>query len=264
MTPPRDIAEALLRAGDKLGPMAGRLTWYADVTSTNTVASTQAEHGADEGSVVAADMQTSGRGRQGRSWASPPGAGIYASVIFRPSLRVVPLMTLASGVAIADGIAAATGLETELKWPNDVYVDGRKLAGILAESSAGPRGHGAQSHVVVGFGINVLSAAMPADVAARATSIERELGRHVERGLVLAECLAALWRRYQDLESHREQAVLEAWRVRAAASLGRQIEWAHDGMIESGRMGGVDAAGALLMETPTGTIRVLSGEVRWP
>jgi BirA family biotin operon repressor/biotin-[acetyl-CoA-carboxylase] ligase len=255
MPPPTDIAEAMLRAGDRLGPMAGRLAWYADLASTNTLALTQAEHGADEGSVIAAGMQTAGRGRLGRAWVSPPGAGIYASVILRPSMRVVPLMTLASGVAIAEGIAASTGLQTELKWPNDIYAGGRKLGGILAEA--------APSHVVIGFGINVLPAALPPEVAARATSIERELGRAVDRGLVLAECLAALWARYQDLEAYRERDVLDAWRARGAASMGKPITWEHDGRVETGRATGIDAAGALLMQTDGGAVRIASGEVRW-
>lgn len=253
--PPVDIAESLLRAGDRLGPIAGRLLWYPEVGSTNDVASSLAEHGAEEGSVVVADLQTAGRGRFGRLWSSPPGAGIYASIVLRPALRVTPLVTIAAGVAIAEGIAAATGLHAALKWPNDLYVGARKLAGILAEGRAG--------HVVLGFGINVLPAAYPPEVAARATSIAGELGRHADRGLVLAECLIAVWRRYRDLAEYRERDVLDAWRVRAAPMLGKDIEWEHDGIIERGRTGGIDEAGALLMNTATGVVRIISGEVRW-
>src|SRR4051812_50008787 len=92
-----------------------------------------AARGAAEGTVVAANAQSSGRGRQGRSWASPPGAGLYVSVILHPSPVALPLLTIAAGVAIAEGVQAASGLVADLKWPNDVYVAGRKLAGILAE-----------------------------------------------------------------------------------------------------------------------------------
>jgi BirA family biotin operon repressor/biotin-[acetyl-CoA-carboxylase] ligase len=255
MGPPVDIAEALLGTAERLGPMEGRLTWHPAVTSTNTVALGLAEHGADEGSVVAAGMQTAGRGRHGRLWASPEGAGIYASVVLRPSLRVVPLLTIAAGVAVAEGVVAATGLQATLKWPNDLYAGGRKLGGILAE--------GGTTHVVLGFGINVLSATLPPDVAAHATSIERELGRPVDRGLVLAESLAAIWRRYQDLEEHRVADVLDAWRTRAAAMMGRPIEWDREGVTESGHAAGIDEAGALLMKTASSTLRIVSGEVRW-
>jgi BirA family biotin operon repressor/biotin-[acetyl-CoA-carboxylase] ligase len=109
------------------------------------------------------------------------------STIMRPAAHAVSLLTIAAGVALADGIQAATGLQPQLKWPNDVYMDGRKLAGILAE--AGTSAAGVQ-HVVVGCGVNLMPAAYPADVAARATSIETELGRPVDRGLLLVECLA--------------------------------------------------------------------------
>jgi BirA family biotin operon repressor/biotin-[acetyl-CoA-carboxylase] ligase len=253
--PPRDIAEAMLAAGPSLGPMAGRLLWLPETSSTNSIARAQAEHGADEGLVVAAGSQTAGRGRLGRTWVSPAGAGIYASVVLRPSLRVVPMLTLAAGVGIADGIAAATGLQTVLKWPNDIYAAGRKLCGILAEAAA--------AYVVVGFGINVRDAELPPDIAARSTSLSRECGRAVNRGEVLAACLAGLWRRCRDLEEHRERDVVDAWRERALPLMGRPIEWDHDGAVESGVAAGIDDYGALLMNTEGRTIRIVSGEVRW-
>jgi len=138
---PEDIAEALAGAGKRLGPFEGRLSWYEQLSSTNDLAALMAEHGAAEGCVVVAHAQTSGRGRMGRSWASPPGAGLYVSAILRPARDVTPLITIAAGVAVADGVQVATGLSPCVKWPNDVYVGPRKLAGILAE--AGGAGDGA-------------------------------------------------------------------------------------------------------------------------
>jgi BirA family biotin operon repressor/biotin-[acetyl-CoA-carboxylase] ligase len=255
MAPPREIAEALLSAGERLGPMEGRLVWHDEAESTNTIALGLAEHGADEGFVVAADRQTAGRGRRGRTWVSPAGAGIYASVVLRPSLRAAPLLTIAAGVAIAEGIATSSGLRCDLKWPNDVYANGRKLAGILAEGTAG--------RIVVGFGINVRPASMPPDVAARATSIGGELGRDVDRGPVLVECLAALWQRYQDIEARREREVLDAWRARAGGTIGRPIVWHGPEGDEHGVMAGIDDAGALLLESSGQVVRVLAGEVEW-
>jgi BirA family transcriptional regulator, biotin operon repressor / biotin---[acetyl-CoA-carboxylase] ligase len=253
---PDPFLEALLTAAERIGPMEGRITWLHEATSTNDLAKVMAERGADEGSVIVADTQTAGRGRLGRSWASPAGAGIYASVILRPSMRVAPLLTIAAGVAIAEGIGAATGLNVELKWPNDLYAGGRKLGGILAE--------GAAHFVVLGFGINVLPAAYPPDVRERATSIATELGRPADRGLVLAECLAALWARYTDLVEHRDAAVIDAWRARAAATVGKPIEWERDGIVERGTVRDVDGTGALLMATESGAvIRIVAGEVRW-
>ena len=252
---PADLADALLLTSARIGPIAGRIIWFSDIGSTNDVANVLAERGAEEGTVVAADVQHAGRGRRGRDWASPAGAGIYASVVLRPHPRIAPLLTIAAGVAIGDGIAAATGLQVQLKWPNDVYADGRKLAGILAESSG--------SHVVLGFGINVLPAAYPPDVAARATSIEREVGRPVDRGLVLAECLAALWTRRTQLMVGESATVLNDWRARAAATFGRSVEWERDGTVERGVVEGIDDAGALVVRAAAATTTIIAGEVRW-
>ena len=122
--------------------------------STNDIAIAAAEQGTPEGFVVAANAQSSGRGRLGRSWASPPGAGLYVSAILRPAPQVLPLITIAAGVAVADGIEAATGLRPCVKWPNDVYAGSRKLAGILAEAGSSAAGE----HVVVGVYGSVQSA----------------------------------------------------------------------------------------------------------
>jgi BirA family biotin operon repressor/biotin-[acetyl-CoA-carboxylase] ligase len=257
---PADINQALAVAGSRLGPFEGRLSWHEEVPSTNDLAAVMAEQGAAEGYVVAANAQTSGRGRLGRSWASPPGAGLYVSAILRPAPGVVPMITIAAGVAIADGVRAATGLSSRLKWPNDVYVGPRKLAGILAE--AGGSGAGVQ-HVIVGFGINLLTAAYPPDVAVRATSIESELGRWCDRGLVLAECLAALADRYRALQRGETETVTLAWRERAADGLGRIVEWDADGATRRGVAQDIDSRGALLVLVDGAIVRVISGEVRW-
>lgn len=257
---PEDIADALARAGSRLGPFCGRLSWHEEVPSTNDLAAVMAEHGAVEGSVVAANSQSAGRGRMGRSWASPAGAGLYVSAILRPTADVVPLITIAAGVAVADGVHAASGLSPRVKWPNDVCVGPRKLAGILAE--AGSSGHGVQ-HVILGFGINLLTAAYPPDVAARATSIESELGRPCDRGLVLSECLAALADRYGALQRGEVGAVTSAWRTRAAESLGRTVEWDADGVTRRGIAQDIDSHGALLVRVDGNVVCVISGEVRW-
>jgi BirA family biotin operon repressor/biotin-[acetyl-CoA-carboxylase] ligase len=258
-TLPEEFADPLGRAADRLGAFGRRVVWYESVPSTNTVAASLAEHGAEEGCVVVADAQSAGRGRLGRSWSSPPGAGIYASIVVRPGAAVAPLITLASGVAIAEGIQAAAGLEPEVKWPNDIYVRDRKLAGILAEAGASAAG----GHVVVGFGINVRPGSYPPDVAARATSIESELGRPVDRGLVFAECLAAMAERYRALGERRGDEMLAAWRRRARATFGRGVEWVADGDTQQGIVQDVDDSGALVVRTTRGVARVVAGEMKW-
>ena len=264
---PDDVARELALIASRLGPIASQVVWYAEVSSTNDVASALAERGAGEGCVIGAEAQTAGRGRQGREWTSPAGAGIYASVVLRPEAYMVPLLTIAAGVAVAEGIQAATGLEARVKWPNDVYVEtgrqidgGRKLAGILAEADFSG---GDPSHVVVGFGINVLPVAYPPDIAARATSLELELGRAVNRGLLLAECLAALWARYLALRRGLPSPVLAEWRRRATATFGRRVEWQSGVRRECGVAEDIDDTGALLVRTDAAIARVTSGEVRW-
>jgi BirA family biotin operon repressor/biotin-[acetyl-CoA-carboxylase] ligase len=260
MTLPDDLATALAVAGDRPGIFARQLLWYAEVGSTNDVAATRAERGDPEGTLVIADAQSSGRGRHGRAWASPAGAGLYMSTVLRPGAHAFGLLTIAAGVAVADGIQAATGLRPQLKWPNDVYIDGRKLAGILAEAGASPAG---VQHVVLGCGINLMPAAYPAEVAARATSVESELGRPVDRGLLLVECLAALHVRYRNLQSHAPKEVLARWRDRAASTFGRRVEWDVAGVTRHGVVEDIDETGALLVRDGVARARVISGEVRW-
>jgi BirA family biotin operon repressor/biotin-[acetyl-CoA-carboxylase] ligase len=255
--PPADVSEPLARAADRLGPFAQPLLWYATVPSTNDVAARLAERGAPEGCVVAANAQSAGRGRQGRAWASPPGAGLYVSTVLRPGPDAIRAVTIAAGVAVADGIEAATGLQVALKWPNDVYAGERKMAGVLAEAADG------LAHVILGIGINVMPAAYPPDVAARATSLEEELGRAVDRGLLLAECLVALAARYADLQSGRIAAVIEGWRRRAAPTLGRRVRWDAAGAVAEGVAEDIDQTGALVVRTRTGIVSVTAGEVVW-
>jgi BirA family biotin operon repressor/biotin-[acetyl-CoA-carboxylase] ligase len=257
---PEDLSTALARSGDRAGIFSRQVLWYAEVGSTNDVAGTLANRGEAEGTVIIADAQSAGRGRHGRAWASPPGAGLYMSIIMRPSAHVVSLLTITAGVALADGIEAATGLQPQLKWPNDVYMSGRKLAGILAEAGTS---HAGVQHVVVGCGINLMPAAFPPDVAARATSIESELGRAVDRGLLLAECLAALHARYLELQSYSPVGVIARWRDRAASTFGRRVEWDVAGVTKQGVAEDIDDSGALLVRDGAARARVISGEVRW-
>jgi len=251
---------ALAHAAERLGRFGREMHWFTELSSTNDLAGELAAHGAREGTVVIAESQSAGRGRLGRTWHSPPGAGLYFSVVLRPGTSILQLLTLAAGVAIASAIQAATGLAPVLKWPNDLYIGRRKLAGILAEAGAAPSGI---SHVVVGVGINLRSASYPPEVAERATSIAGELGREADRGVVLGECLAEFAARYDDLQHGRREVVLRAWRECAAPLLSRAVEWdTHDGT-RAGIAEDIDETGALMVRTDEGTMRVVSGEVRW-
>jgi len=259
-SPPPDIADALAHAASRLGGFGWPFIWFSEVTSTNDVLAMLADHGAAEGAVVAAEAQTAGRGRFGRVWHSPSMAGLYLSLLLRPASHAAPLVTIAAGVAVSEGIETATALQTSVKWPNDVNSGGRKIAGILAE--AGTSASGLQ-HVVLGCGINVMPAAYPPEIAQRATSIEGELGRHVDRGAVLAECLAAFATHYERLRNGKQSDVIDSWRRRAAPSLSRRVEWELNAVTRRGVAEDVDESGALLVRTDAGLERIISGEVRW-
>jgi len=267
---PEALVEAIARARPRLGRLASPLLYFPTIGSTNDIAVARsaralAERSASaqrpDGLVVVAGEQTAGRGRRGHTWFSPPGSGLYASVVLAPAtarvdpLRATLLLTLAAGVALAEGIHAATRLSVSLKWPNDLLVARRKLAGILAE--AGDR------LVVVGYGINVAVAAFPPELCDRATSLESELGRPVDRYHVLVETLAALSRRYEDLLDGRFDAILDAWRRHAPAASGASVTWTTMEGTQSGVTAGIDDQGALLVQVGDRVERIVSGEVIW-
>ena len=282
---PRELEEALDAVRARLGVLGTSLLYYPTVGSTNDVAAALAggSNARLEGAVVIADAQTAGRGRRGRTWFSPPGSGLYISVLLLPGRarpspeRATSLLTLAAGVAIAEGIERVTGLGPQIKWPNDVLVGRRKLAGILAEGVVADRADRSAGigHVVLGYGINVGLMSVPADLRERTTSLEAELGRAVDRAAVAAESLAALAARYDDLLTGRFDAILDAWRRRSPSSLGTRVTWAPGstagaagtaavtGDTRSGLTAGIDEDGALLVRTSLGTERVVAGELTW-
>ncbi len=267
---PRDFAGALAARVDRLRGFASPVVWYDTASSTNDLAERAAMGGAGHGTVVAADCQERGRGRMGHTWHSPAGAGLYISVVLRPaeigiaggreSVAAASWITLTAGVACAEAVRRATGLPAAIKWPNDLVVGPRKVCGILAEaaSSSGPRGY-----VILGFGINVLAASYPRDIAERATSIEAELGRPVDRAEVFAESLACLAERLRQLSSGGFETTLDAWRALSPSSTGARVELADAGGWVEAVTAGVDRDGALLANTGRGIRRVVAGEVRW-
>lgn len=263
---PIDLAVALERSASARGVFGHRVTYFPEVGSTNDLAVRAAEAGEPEGVVFVAGAQTAGRGRLGRTWFSPPDAGLYVSTIIRRR-ELVPLITLAGGVAVAEGIRAATSLPVQIKWPNDVvavpgqgFDSRRKLAGVLAEASSGATG---VQYVVLGFGINLRNAAFPRELAGRVTSIEGELGRPVDPGPVLAASLAALNRATRELAANGAQTLLARWLSLSPSAHGARVEWDAGGEARLGTTAGLAEDGALLVRTPVGIERILSGEVRW-
>ncbi len=260
---PPDLAEALASARSRLGRLGSLLLYFSTIGSTNDVAATLAENGNAEGAIVMADAQTQGRGRRGRTWYSPPASGLYVSVVLAPARameapeRAVALLTLTAGVALAEAVETITGLGPDVKWPNDLLVGRRKLAGILAEGSAQP------AYVVLGYGINVGPMTYPLELGDRATSLESVLGRPVDRVALSVETLAALAARYDDLLSGRFDAILERWRRRAPTRRGAGVAWDGASGPQRGVTADIDGWGALLVRVGDRIERIAAGELRW-
>ncbi|MQA28950.1 MAG: biotin--[acetyl-CoA-carboxylase] ligase [Luteitalea sp.] len=266
---PTELAEALERARPRLGRLGHRLLFFSSVGSTNDVAAGLAATGDAEGAVVVADAQTAGRGRRGHTWFSPPGAGVYVSLVLAPAharhsaSRAVSLVTLMAGVALVEAVQQVTGLAADIKWPNDLLVGRRKLAGILAEGVARPAAGGYMSFVVLGYGLNVSPAAYPQEIDERVTCLETELGRRVDRPMLVAETIAVMAERYADLLACRFDAILDAWRDRSPGSRGARVSWESPSGIKSGVTDGIDDTGALLVRSGSRVERIVSGEIRW-
>ena len=264
-----DLADACARARSRLGRLAGPFLYFSTIGSTNDVARQCTADAGAEGTVVVADAQTSGRGRRGRRWFSPAGSGLYVSVVLRPGQaradgdRATRLLTLAAGVAMAEGIEVAVGVSPQIKWPNDLLLGRRKVGGILAEAIGVAGGGLGGASVVLGYGINVGAAAYPPEIADRATALEPEVGQSIDRARLLVETLAALSRRYDDLLAGRFDAILDAWTVRAPMCRGASVRWETGEGPRAGTTAGVDGDGALLARTDEGLARLLAGEVTW-
>ena len=222
--------------------------------STNDRLKDWAREGAPALAAVFADTQEAGRGRQGRSWTSPPG-NLYLSVLLRPEPEQVGLVPLLGGVATAAAVASL-GAKVLLKWPNDVLVGESKLAGILAEASSGARGI---EWVVLGIGVNVdPQGALPE----HATSLREATGRAISPLAVAAAVLAQIRLWYHALASGRAPDLLAAWRERSIPWWGRLVEVLVGDQLIRGIATDIDDEGALLLELPDGRpLRVISGEV---
>jgi BirA family biotin operon repressor/biotin-[acetyl-CoA-carboxylase] ligase len=254
--PPSSAAarlRALLEA--RLGAWPGQIEHFDSVESTSDYL--RARPRAPQWSVVLADAQTAGRGRHGRSWASPPG-GLYLSVLLRPILLAERAVLLPLAVAVAACEAMEElGLRTEIKWPNDLVVRGRKLGGILVEASS----DGARlDSAIVGVGIN-LEGAPPA--GQDLTSFRAETGESVGAVDAAAAVLARLTLWYAALARDDRGRVLSAWRERSASWWGSAVEVRSGETVLRGIARGVDHRGALLLDLPDGsTAALLSGDAR--
>ncbi len=236
--------------------------YYPTIDTTMRQAAELAARGEPSGAVVVAEEQTAGRGRLGRTWVSPPEAGLYFSVILRPPLAAADaaVLTLALGLATGRAIHRVAGLACDLRWPNDVLLNGRKCAGILAELDADG---GRLRHVIAGIGVNVNHAAIPAELAETATSLRLQTGCEYSRETLLAETLAEVDRYVGILAERGPAAVVELFTRASSYAAGKRVVVVNGGAEIAGSTAGLTAAGLLLLRRDDGTVApVVAGSVR--
>lgn len=237
------------------------LLYFDEVDSTNNVIKREAENGAPHGTLAVADYQSGGKGRRGRVWKSPHGVGIWMSILLRPELTPssAPMMTLPAAMAVAEGIRAACGLDTKIKWPNDVVVNGKKVCGILTEMSAELD---AINYIVPGIGINVNTETFPEDIRATATSLYLETGRRIRRGPVIGAVMKAFEEVYgRFMETGDMSQLKEDYNARLANRDNKVQVLRQEGSY-TGTALGINDRGELMVRREDGTMEnVLSGEV---
>jgi BirA family biotin operon repressor/biotin-[acetyl-CoA-carboxylase] ligase len=261
VTIPDILAPSLLRAELGDHPFGRHIIHYFHIESTNAIALKLAGEGAEHGTVIVAEEQTAGRGRLGRSWYSEKSSGIYTSIILRPPLSpaAAPVLTLLAGLAAQKAVSAATGLSVDIRWPNDLLVNGKKVCGILTEMSAEVD----RLHVVVlGIGINVNHSRMPLELEDRATSLRMEAHRAISRVQVLATLLRELERHYHLLLKEGNRAITERWEAASTFAHGKRVCIITSAGKSQATTTGLDPSGALNVQYDDGRQESLvAGEV---
>jgi len=257
---PLDLTK--VRTGLNTHRVGATIHYFSEIGSTNTYARARAARGAAEGEVIVAETQTAGRGRLGRRWESPPCANLYFSVILRPALAPAEAaqLTLMAAVALADAVAGFVPCAPAIKWPNDILIEGKKLAGILSEAACTAE---RLEYVVLGVGININYPRhlMPEELRGRATSLLEEAGCPIERESLFRRLIQHLDRCYGDLEQSGFEPMARRWQSRFALR-GRRVRVDSSDPVLIGRALGVDRDGALLIEADDATVhRVIAGDV---
>jgi BirA family biotin operon repressor/biotin-[acetyl-CoA-carboxylase] ligase len=274
-----------IEAGEP-GRIGWRVHYYDEVDSTQRIAAEFANQGAAQGTVVIAELQNAGRGRMGRQWHSPPGVNLYTTIILRPTmpLNEVPRLSLVAGVAAAEALETVAPGRVALKWPNDVWLANsertagasdltpgsfpkgkgsnawRKAGGIIAEAVTD--GSQRLQCVLLGIGINLNLAReqVPSELRDKATSVLIATGRRCDRIALAGALFKRLDTRYMETEAQGFGVIRPLWEHFSALT-GRSVVVVDTGARISGVVKGIDADGALLLETAAGTQRILTGDV---
>jgi BirA family transcriptional regulator, biotin operon repressor / biotin---[acetyl-CoA-carboxylase] ligase len=244
---------------------AGKVRFFPSIHSTNTYAMAEGEAGAADGMVYVADEQTAGRGRGAHGWESPPGSGLYVSVLLRPQLTPADALwlSLAAGLAVHDAVEQLTSLKADLRWPNDLLFGRRKFCGILSELNAEVT---RIRHMVIGIGINVHQQEFPPELREAATSLFIETGRDWPRQELLLALLQSLDREVTELTAAGKLAQATA---SILARLEQSSSWVRGKRVyvegldgHAGVTEGLDTRGFLQIRTAEGLRTVFSGGVR--
>jgi BirA family transcriptional regulator, biotin operon repressor / biotin---[acetyl-CoA-carboxylase] ligase len=244
-----------------MNPLVPQILRFDSLPSTNLEAARRAGEGAPEGLCVIAREQTAGRGRLDRRWVSPKDAGLYFSIIFRPQFQQSdwPLLTLMSAVAVHEALLNSYAIESDIKWPNDLLVNEKKICGILAETVETSSGRA----VVVGIGVNLTKHSYAEAFELEATAVETVTGRSDQLEVLLAALTAALSKYYRVLnETRGGEKIIAAWCARSSYAEGRVIRVIETSESFTGTTRGLERDGALRVETGEGKIRLVrAGDV---
>ncbi|MDQ0299411.1 BirA family biotin operon repressor/biotin-[acetyl-CoA-carboxylase] ligase [Salibacterium salarium] len=234
------------------------IVYKKKVTSTQEVAHELARNEAEEGTVVVAETQYKGKGRMNREWHSPSGTGLWFSLIVRPDIipQKAPQLTLMTAVAVTEGIMEATGIQAQIKWPNDILIDGKKIAGILTEMQSEPDRVQA---IIIGIGLNINQQVehFPEELLPKATSLALENdGVTYQRAVVISAILKRLEQWYFHYLQHGFKEVRERWES-LAVTIGKQIKASTMKETVSGIAEGITEDGVLLLKKQDGTIEYI-------
>lgn len=237
------------------------VAYYAETDSTNTRVKHLGDEGAPHGTLAVADRQTAGRGRRGRTWESPGGSCIYMSLLLRPDIapEKAPMLTLVTACSTAEALMECAGIETGIKWPNDIVIGGKKLAGILTEMST-------QidyiNHVAIGVGINVNIKSFPENIEKTATSLYLETGRTVKRAPLIAAVMRCFEENYKIFMETRDMSGLMEKYSRFLVNRGREVLILEKGSEYRAVAEGINSQGELVVKKEDGTAaNIRAGEV---
>lgn len=235
--------------------------YFEMINSTNTKAKQLAEEGASHGTLVIADEQNRGKGRRGRQWNTPPGTAIAMTLVVRPQMRPekVSMLTLIMGLAVASACNQLPGVHSEIKWPNDIIADGKKICGILTEMSAELN---AIHYLVIGVGINVNMLSFPEEIKDIATSLALITGRKVNRAEVIQLCMQYFEKYYEEFQKTEDMSVLMEPYNKLLVNCGQEVRVLEPGNEYTGISMGINEQGRLLVKKEDNTLEaVYSGEV---